>query len=61
MLKIGQNIDREFNFYLSIIRGFAAQKIATFVNLECISQIKDAVFESGGGQIRRYDSCCFIF
>jgi hypothetical protein len=35
-------------------------KIATFVNLEGVDQVKGKMFESGGGRIGNYDSCCFI-
>ena len=35
-------------------------KIATFVNLEALDQVKSKMFESGGGEIGNYDSCCFI-
>ena len=34
-------------------------KIATFVNVECVGRVKEAMFEAGGGKIGNYDSCCF--
>lgn len=34
-------------------------KIATFVNVECRDQVKEAMFKVGGGKIGNYDSCCF--
>ncbi|MBK26271.1 MAG: NGG1p interacting factor NIF3 [Halobacteriovorax sp.] len=34
-------------------------KIATFVNLESVAQVKEAMFEAGAGKIGDYDHCCF--
>jgi len=34
-------------------------KIATFVNLEAVAQVKAAMFGAGAGKIGDYDSCCF--
>lgn len=34
-------------------------KIATFVNVECVDRVKDAMFKAGAGKIGNYDQCCF--
>ncbi len=56
----GQKIDQKVRFLLPNFEEFAVYKIATFVNLDGVDRVLSEMFESGGGRIGNYDSCCFI-
>ena len=35
-------------------------KFVVFVGGDALERVKRVLFEAGGGQIGRYDSCCFV-